>query len=479
MSFSYDVLVIGGGVVGGLISRELTRLNLKVGLLEKANDLAMGATKANSAIVHGGFDAAPDSLKAKFNVEGTAMMPALCRDLEVLFGNNGSLVVAFDEDDMETVQALYRRGEENGVTGLEILNKEELLELEPEISAEAVGALRSSTAGIVCPYELTIAAVENAVKNGLDFQRNCEVLSIEFVDGVFVLETSLGEFRSKYVVNAAGVYAGEVARMIGDESINIQPRLGEYYLLDKSVGFKVMHTIFQCPGKMGKGVLVTPTVDGNLLIGPTALDIDDKADVSTTIEGLERVRTLALRSVPSLSIRDAITSFAGLRAHPDGGDFIIGSSEVNRQMIHAAGIESPGLSAAPAIAVHVRELLTKMEKGVSLKEDFDPLREKPVRFRAMSDEDREKLIEKNIRYGRIVCRCEMVTEGEIVDAIHAPAGARDMDGIKRRTRSGMGRCQSGFCGSKVMEILARELELPVNEITKFGGGSKVLYEKTK
>ncbi|MDR1629620.1 MAG: NAD(P)/FAD-dependent oxidoreductase [Oscillospiraceae bacterium] len=476
---SYDVAVIGAGVVGALVARELTKLNIRVALLEKRNDVAMGATKANSAIVHGGFDAKPGTLKAKLNVEGTALMPLVCNELNVPFGNNGSLVLGFDEEDMETLRSLLARAAENNVPGVRIIDREELLEMEPNIAKEAVGALVSATAGIVCPYELTIAAVENAVENGLSFIRNCEVQGIDFADSEFVLHTTLGDIRSQFVVNAAGAYAGDIARMIGDESVRIQPRLGEYYLLDRAVGLTVTHTVFQCPGKMGKGILVSPTVDGNLLIGPTALDMEEFDNVATTAEGLEKVKILATKSVPSVSAKNAITSFAGLRAHPLNDDFIIDYSPVNRRFIHAAGIESPGLSASPAIAKYVRSLLLGIAGDLQSRNDFDPVRRKPVRFRALNDKQREELIAQNRAYGRIVCRCEMITEGEIVDAIHAPAGARDVDGVKRRTRAGMGRCQGGFCGSKVVEILARELNVPLNEITKFGGGSDILYDKTK
>lgn len=479
LKMSYDVVVIGAGVIGSLAARELSRYNVKIALIEKRNDMAMGATKANSAIVHGGFDAKPGTLKARLNVEGTALMPGICRELDVPYRNNGSLVVALSDEDWPVLEELYERGLQNGVQGLRIIDKNELRELEPNISGEALGALFAPNAGIVCPYELTIAAVENAVENGLEFIRNCEVLDIDSSDGGFVLRTTAGELCSQYVINAAGVHADDIARMIGDMSIDISPRLGEYYLLDKSVGTTVTHTIFQCPGKMGKGVLVTPTVDGNLLIGPTAFDIEDKDEVSTTTEGLDAVKRLAVRSVPSVSARDAITSFAGLRAHETGDDFIIDYSSANKRFINAAGIESPGLSAAPAIAKYIKNLFLDAAPGVTLKSDFNPERKKSIRFRNLNDKQREELIKENSAYGRIICRCESVTEGEIIEAIHAPAGARDVDGVKRRTRAGMGRCQGGFCGSKVVEILARELGQSVNTITKFGGGSDILYERTK
>ncbi|MGN0539703.1 MAG: NAD(P)/FAD-dependent oxidoreductase [Candidatus Fimenecus sp.] len=475
---TYDVAIVGAGVVGGLIARELSRFNISVALLEKCNDVAMGTTKANSAIVHGGFDAQNGTLKAELNVKGTAMMPELCKKLSVPFKNNGSLVVAFSDGEMEHVKALYERGIKNGVPGLSVIDRDELRRIEPNISDKAVGALLCESAGIVCPYELTIAAVENAVTNGVEFIRNCRVKGINRVADEYVLDTSAGEICAKFIINAAGNFSDELAKMAGDDSIKIIPRKGEYYLLDKSVGNLAVHTIFQCPNEMGKGILVTPTVDGNLLIGPTAINIDKKDDTETTPEGLAEIVEKALKSVPSVSVRNAITSFAGVRSHPETDDFIIGWSEKNDRFLNVAGIESPGLSSAPAIAIRVREILgEKLE--LSEKDNYKETREEPVRFRHMNDEQRAELIKKNSAYGRIVCRCETITEGEIIDAIKAPAGARDVDGVKRRTRAGMGRCQGDFCGSKVVEILARELGVPMNEITKFGGESKIIYERTK
>ncbi|MGN0526115.1 MAG: NAD(P)/FAD-dependent oxidoreductase [Acutalibacteraceae bacterium] len=475
----YDVAVIGAGVVGSLITRELSKYNIKIALLERANDCAMGATKANSAIVHAGFDAIPGTLKAKLNVRGVELMKKTCEELHVPLKNNEALVVAFSDEEMPHLQELLERGVANGVPELRIVGREELVKLEPNIGDKAVGALVAPTSSIVCPYELTIAGVENAVTNGAEFLRNCEVTDIKSENGEFVLTTSLGEITADYVINAAGVHSGEIAKLIGDDSIEIVARHGDYYLLDKSQGTLVSRTIFQCPTKMGKGVLVSPTVDGNLIVGPSAEDIDDSDDTSTTEVGLDKVYVNAVKSVPQVSLRNAITSFSGNRAHPTTDDFIIGSSKVNKNFINVAGIESPGLSSAPAIAEMVDGIINELSGGFSKKADFNPVRPEPVRFRHLSTEERAKLVERNKAYGRIVCRCETITEGEILDAIHAPAGARDVDGVKRRTRAGMGRCQGGFCGSKVVEILARELNVPMNEITKFGGESNIMFDKTK
>ena len=475
----YDIAIVGAGVTGAMTARELSKYNLRIALLEKCNDVAMGATKANSGIVHAGFDAAEGSLMAKMNVEGCAMMPETCKKLHVPYINNGSLVVAFSDDEMKHLEVLLERGKTNGVPEISILSKEELLAKEPNLSPDSFGALYAPTAGIVCPYELTIAAAECAVSNGVEFIRNCEVKAVETTDAHLVLDTTQGQIEAKYVINAAGVFSDELARMAGDDTISITARKGEYFLLDRAVGNTVSHTIFQCPSKMGKGILVSPTVDGNLLVGPTAEDIDDKTNVATTNSGLNDVRKYAVKSVPSVNTRNAITSFTGLRAHAAAHEFIIGISEKNGRLINAAGIESPGLSSAPAIAKYIGEIVKSVFGEPETKADYDDTREAPVRFRHMTDEERAELIKKNPAYGRIICRCETITEGEIIDAIKAPAGARDVDGVKRRTRAGMGRCQGGFCGSKVVEILARELGMSINEITKFGGNSNILFEKTK
>lgn len=476
----YDVAIIGAGVIGAMTARELAKYELKTVLVEATNDVAMGASKANSGIVHGGFDAKPGSLKARFNVKGCEMMPQVCRDLSVPYKNNGSLVVAFSEEEMETVKELYDRGITNGVPALSILDKAQLKALEPNLSDDVFGALLSESAGIVCPYELTIASTENAVSNGVEFVRNFKVEGISFDNGVFTLTSADGDtIETKYVINAAGAHSDEISRLIGDETVELIMRRGEYFILDKAVGNLVSRTIFQCPTKMGKGILVSPTVDGNLLIGPTAEDVDVKDDTSTTSEGLKTIKTFSVKSCPTVSARNAITSFTGLRAHPVNNDFIIGPSKINPQFIQAAGIESPGLTSAPAVAEYIAEILVNAIGNVPENKNFNGIRKDVFRFRHATDEEKSAAIAENPAYGRIICRCESITEGEIIDAIKAPAGARDVDGVKRRTRAGMGRCQGGFCGSKVVEILARELGCSINDITKFGKGSNILFERTK
>lgn len=478
----YDVAIIGAGVTGSLTARKLSEYNLKIALIEKCNDVACATSKANSGIVHAGYDARVGTLKAELNVKGTKMMPETCKKLNVPYKNIGSLVVAFSEEELKVLDELYERGIKNNLepNSMEIIDREALVKLEPNISDNAVGALLAKTAGIVCPYELTIAAADCAILNGVDFLRNCGVNAIEYEDDKFVLETQQGKIEARYVINAAGVHADDIARMIGDDSMHITARLGEYALLDKSVGSVVNHVIFQCPSKMGKGILITPTVDGNIICGPTAVDVEDKDSTAIAVDALTNVFKGVNLSIPSVSMRNTITSFGGLRAHDESRDFVIGPSKCNSNFINVGGIESPGLASSPAVAEYVAEIFEGVYEGtLEKKENYNEGRPAPVKFREMSHDEQKALIEKNKAYGRIICRCETVTEGEIIDAIHSPSGARDIDGVKRRTRAGMGRCQSGFCGSKVMEIISRELNVPINEITKFGGKSNILYERTK
>ena len=479
----YDVAVIGAGVCGAMITRELTKLDMDVVLLEKFNDIAMGTTKANSAIVHAGFDAEPGTLKAKLNVEGTALMKYYCKKLGVPYKNIGSLVVAYSEEEMNTLEILRQRGLKNNVPFLEIIDRERLVKMEPNIGPAAVGALWAPTAGIVSPYELAIASVENAVTNGAVVKRNSGVFAIEYKDDIFTIVTASGIIKAKYVINCAGVFADQIAKLVGDNSFTIIPRKGEYHLLDKTDGKMVNHTLFMCPNNMGKGILVTPTAHGNILMGPTALDLDfdSKLNLDTTPEGLAEIVDKLHKVIPTMTTRNEITSFAGNRAYIKGGngDFLIGRSSANDKFINVAGIESPGLSAAPAIALMVARIFREMAPEYKEKENFIDTRKAPVRVNELTTEERKALVAKDKRYGRIICRCEGITEGEIIDAIKAPCGARDVDGVKRRTRAGMGRCQGGFCGSKVQEILARELGKPLNKITKFGNRSKIIFEQTK
>jgi glycerol-3-phosphate dehydrogenase len=475
----YDISIIGAGVTGSLIARQLSKYNLKVCLLDKESDVAMGTSKANSAIVHAGYDAKPGSLKAKFNVRGNEIMGDITKELYVPFKRIGSFVIAFDEDDMEQINTLYAYGIKNKVSDMKILTKEEVREMEPNMSDKVIGALYAPTAGIICPYELTLAAAENAVDNGVELILDCAIKDINKVDNNFELNTTRGKIVSKYIINAAGLFSDDISAMAGDDSFKINPRKGEYLLLDKRQGNVVNKVIFQPPTVMGKGILVTPTVDGNLLLGPTAENILDKADISTTSIGLDRVIKGAVKSIPSVNTRDVITSFAGLRASSSVGDFVIEKSKKVDGLINVAGIESPGLSAAPAISEYVIEILKSMDIELEEKENYISTRKPVYRFREMDESERDQLIKKNPLYGNIICRCETITEGEIVDCIHRSIGASNLDAVKRRTRAGMGRCQGGFCTPRVVDIIARELNISKEQVTKMGGKSKVLVGKTK
>lgn len=478
---SFQVAVIGAGVVGSLVARELTKYDLSVALIEGREDVATGASAANSAIVHGGFDPEPGSLKARLNVRGTEMMPALTKALGVPYRNNGSLVLAFSEEEMDTVRKLYKRGVANGVPQLSVLGKEELRELEPNVSEQAVGALRSSSAGIVCPYGLAIAAAGNAADNGAALFLSSPVTSIRREGAQFFIHAGDHQIQADYIVNCAGMFADRIARMIGDESFTLRPRKGEYLLFDPSEGQLVSHTLFQVPTAAGKGVLVTPTVHGNLLIGPTSVFTDDRDGRETTDGGLSSVREAAGRSVKALNFRQVITSFAGLRAVPDseGQDFIIRFSESDRHFLHCAGIESPGLSASPAIAEYVAELLKGAGLAYKPNEKFHGEHRSYHWFKELPPAEKNEVIRKDPRYGKVVCRCETVTEGEIVEAIHRAPRATTLDALKRRLRSGMGRCQGGFCTPLLVEILARELQKAPTEICKGAEGSVLLVEGMK
>ncbi len=473
----YDAAIIGGGVVGAMTARLLTGYGLKVCILEKGNDVAVGATKANSAIVHAGFDAKEGSLKAKLNVRGSEMMEKIAGELGVKYKNNGSLVIGFNDEDRATIEELLQRGNNNGVKGLEILEGDELFEREPNLSKNVTCALYAPTGAIVCPYELAIAAVGNAMDNGAELKLNFEVISISEAEGVYTVSSETDSVAANFVINCAGVYADKIAAMIGDESFKIHPRRGEYILLDKECGGLVSHTVFRTPGKMGKGILVSPTVDGNLLLGPTSEDMADKEDKATTAKGLGMVISQAAEDAEGIPFNKAITSFCGLRAVGDTGDFIINSPK--KGFINAAGIESPGLSASPAIAEYIAEIMKEQGAVFAEKSDFNPIRKPAHYFREASVEEKNEIIKKNKAFGRIICRCESVSEGEILEAIRNNPPARDLDGVKRRTRAQMGRCQGGFCVPYITGILARELGVAYEEVTKNGSGSILNIGKTK
>ncbi|HIS03772.1 MAG TPA: NAD(P)/FAD-dependent oxidoreductase [Candidatus Pullichristensenella avicola] len=473
---NYDVAIIGAGVTGCAVARHLSRYRLKIVLIDAAEDVAMGASRANSAIVHAGYDCPADTLMAKMNVRGNALYERWCAELDVPFERVGSLVAAFNPDEKLELRWLYERGLQNGVPDMEMLTGDQARALEPMLSNRAIAALHAKTAGITCPYEMTIACAENAVENGVELLLGRPVKWIVSEPNSMVVRCGNECISAKRIVNAAGIHADDVARMIGDDSFDIRPRKGEYMLFDRTER-RPNKVIFHTPTKLGKGVLVAPTVDGNVFAGPTAVNVNDKEDTSVDANLSEVLATLALEATPTLNLRNTIRAFAGLRAQPSSGDFIITSSEKDARMIHAAGICSPGLTSAPAIAEQVEEELRITGLTMSEKALFNPYRKHIPVFRTMTETQRQRAIAENPLYGRVICRCENVTEAEIVEAVRR--GARTVDGVKRRTRAGMGRCQGGFCTPRVMEIIAREAAIPEEKITKSGGDSYMVAGKTR
>lgn len=473
----FDVVVIGAGVVGGFVARELAKYKVKTCLVEKRNDVAMGATRANSAIVHAGFDAKPGSLKAKLNVRGSQMMEEICRELGVKYERCGSLVVGFNDEDRETLKELYSRGIQNGVKEVFLLSREETLELEPNIGDGVVCALYAPRGAITCPYELTVAAVGNAMDNGVSLKCNFDVTGIEKCGDLYKVKSENEEIEARYVINCAGVYSDEIAKMVGDDSFTVTPRRGEYMLLDKECGGHVTRTVFRCPSGMGKGILVSPTVDGNLILGPTAENVTDKENPLTTPEGFAKIRKQANEQVKGIDFSKVITSFGGIRSIGSTGDFIINSPKEN--FFNVAGIESPGLSSAPAIAEYTVELLKSKGALLERNESFSGVRRPSHYFKELSREEKNEIIKERPEYAHVICRCETVTEGEILDAIRANPRPTDIDGVKRRTRATMGRCQGGFCTPYIIELLSKELGIEYDKVTKFGGGSYINKGKTK
>jgi len=475
----YDVIIIGAGVTGSAIARELSRYDLKTLVVEKEEDVCAGTSKANSAIVHAGYDCEPGTLMAKLNARGNELMGPLCKDLDIPFDRVGSFVVCTKDDDPKGLEVLYDRGQKNGIPDLEIItDRERLLAMEPNLSDNVVAALYAPTAGIICPFLLTIAMAENACVNGVEFAFNTKVTEVKPEGDAWRVETDKGTYNTKLVIDAAGVYADVFHNQVSTRKIHITPRKGEYCLLDKSAGKHVKHTIFVLPGKFGKGILVTPTIHGNLLLGPTATDIEDKDGTNTTSSGLGEVLSKAPVAVKDIPTRQVITSFAGLRAHEDHHEFIIGEAEGAPGFIDACGIESPGLTSSPAIGEMVAGIVAD-KLHPQKKDNFVATRKGIVHLNELSLEERNALIKERPEYGTIVCRCETVSEGEILDAIRRPLGAKSLDGVKRRVRAGMGRCQGGFCTPKVMDLLERELGLTKDQITKSGDGSAFVYGKTK
>ena len=464
----YDVIVIGAGVTGCAVAMELSKYKLRVAVAERREDVCTGASKANSAIVHAGYDPVPGTMMARFNVRGCRLLEPLCKQLNVPYKRCGSLVLCFDEADRPRLTDLLERGLENGVEGLRIIDRDELRDLEPNISPSAVAALYAPTGAIICPFELTAAMAENAVRNGAEIFFDSPVTDLVREGELWRVVTAKGDLLTRQVVNAAGVYGAELHNMVSDNKLSIMPRRGEYVLLDQRAGYVVNRTVFQLPGKLGKGVLVTPTVYGNILIGPTADDVPDPEATETTAEGQARILNTAQLSVNDLPRSQTITSFSGLRAHLDRAEHDFYIRQEVPGFYDVIGIESPGLTAAPAIGEYVAGEIAAL-LNAEPNTEYRPGRDRVIRIKELSFDERAALVAAEPAYGQIICRCEGVTEGEILDAIRRKPGARSLDGVKRRVRAGMGRCQSGFCTPRVLELLSRELGVPMTELTKNGG----------
>lgn len=459
----FDICIIGAGVVGANIARELSKYKLKIIMLEKMKDVSLGATKANSGIVHGGYAAKNGTLKAQLCYKGNRMYKELNKELNFGYRKTGSMVLAFREEERRELKKQYENGIKNGVKGLKIIDAKEILKMEPNINTNIVAGLYCEEAGVTSPYEFTIALMENAIKNGVKLKLKAEVLDIKKKKDYFEIGTEKEQYKSKYIINAAGVYSDHIASMVGENNFKIIPRRGQYIILDKGTGEKVHHVIFQVPTKEGKGILVTSTYHGNLLIGPNAEEVSYKEDIGTEKTALDKIIETAKKSVPNFNLIKTIRTFSGIRATPSTGDFII--EETNTKgFINVAGIESPGLTASPAIALYVVEILEKMGIKFIKKEDFNPYRPPIITEKDISPEEIKERLFIQPSPEKIICRCEVVSEGEIVDALHRNIDINSPDSVKLRTRAGMGRCQGAFCENRVREIIAREKNISLDKV---------------
>jgi glycerol-3-phosphate dehydrogenase len=458
----WDVCIVGGGVCGCAVARELSRFRLRILLLERGDDVANGATKANSGIVHGAYSSPHGTLKAALCAAGNRMYPRLDRELGFGFRRTGALVVAFSEAEHRTLRELAGNGAANGDDGLEVLDGAAVRALEPRLSGEVTGALLCPSVGVTSPYEMAIALAENAVANGVELRLASEVTAITRRDGfdggpLFVLTAGGAEVTARFVVNAAGIYSHRVAAFVGEAGFTIRPRQGQYLLLEKGTGAAVSRVIFQVPTARGKGILVTSTYHGNLMIGPNANDIDDPEDEGTTLPDLGRIVETARRSLPDFDLRQVLTTYAGVRAISDRKDFIADEAPVPR-FVTLGGIDSPGLTSSPALAERVRDILERAGLQLEANPAFEPQRRPIIVPKSLSDREVVPLLEAP-GPGRIVCRCERVSEGEILDALSRGLPVRSIDAVKRRTRAGMGKCQGRFCRPRVAALLARENRL--------------------
>ena len=470
----YDVIIIGAGVIGASVARELSRYKANVLVLDKESDVGNVTSMANSAIVHSGYDPKPGTNKAKYNVEGNSMFDLVSKELDVEFKRIGSLTCATNEEEMEIIKGFVNRAKDNGVE-VKILNKEETKKIEPFVSEDVIGSLYAPSAGIVNPFELTVALCENAMDNGVELILNEEVININKLTNKYVVKTKNNEYETKVVVNAAGLYSDKISKMLGLDYFDVNPRKGEYFVLDHFEKPFVSHVIFPVPSEKGKGILVTPTTHGNYLVGPSSEFVDEKTDLSTDKPTLDNVRKIASKLVKDIPFGYIIRQFSGLRATGSTHDFVIDEHD---GFVNLGGIESPGLASSPAIAKEAVKLVNNVLK-LDVNPDFNPIRKKVVRLNKMTLEERNELIKKDPKFGHIVCRCEGVSEGEVIDCIRRNAGARTIKGVKKRCRPGFGKCQGGFCEPLIVEILARELNLDPLKVRYDSKESYILQSETK
>ncbi|MFX1478286.1 MAG: NAD(P)/FAD-dependent oxidoreductase [Promethearchaeota archaeon] len=474
----YDIIIIGGGVTGCCIARTLSKYDLKICLIEKESEIASGTTKANSGVIHAGYASAREYIKRHLCIKGNKLYTQAQKELNFPFKRIGSFVVALEDNQIKKLDEERKKGIEDGIPDLElILDKKKITQMEPNLTEEVVGVLHAPSAGIASPYELTFALAENAAMNNVKFFRNQEVIKIKHQDYIFTVRTIEGEFQGRNLINAAGLYAAKISNMLGLDYFSIMPRKGEYILFDRNA-IQLNKILFPMPTKISKGILVCPTLHGNTFAGPNAQNITDLEDLSTTTAGLKEILEGGTKLVPNLPLRSSIRNFAGLRAVSDTYDFIIDNTDVYG-FINVAGILSPGLTATFAIAEKVVEFLELLGVELKEREDYNPIRPKPQRFKDFTKEEIDLKIQEDPAWGRIICRCETIPEKEIINAIHAPVGANTVDGVKFRCRPGMGRCQGGFCRPRVIEILSRELNKRYEEITKRGEDTNLLIGKTK
>ena len=470
-----DIVIIGAGAVGSAIARELSKYQLDVTVVEKSADVGGDASKSNSAIIHTGYDAKPGTLESQLVVAANPMYDEICKDLDIPFDRIGAILPAFNDEQMEQLPAIKHKAMMNRVYDVEYKTREELLEMEPELNPEVKGGLYIPRESIIDPFLFVIALAENAADNGVKFELATKVIGIEQKDGaVTTVKTDKGDIECKYVINAAGLFCDEIASYVGKNDYTVTPRKGQFYILDKKTSCKVNYIVLPIPTKITKGKLMCPTIHGNMLVGPTAEDLLDKEDKSTNKEGLDSIAADVRKMIPNVNLRDSITQYCGLRPHRNPEGVNIDMYDDLKGYVNISGVRSTGLTNSVAVGKYVADMLIESGMKAEPKTDFIKTRKGTPHFVALSAEEKAELIAKDPRYGNVICRCETITEGQICDAINRTLGARTVDGVKRRLRAGMGRCQGGFCGPRVIEIIARELGISPDEVCKNDKGSEML-----